>query len=137
MRAKHTKTFTRSDLSDCVRRKVNLSKADSSHLVDSLIAIMGDKLAAGEDVKLSGFGSLVVKEQKARMGRNPKTGVEVPIAPRRAVTFKPSPKLSTRVDSAMKAPASKIESNLGSEIERNGRTKRWVPNTKVRSYARL
>jgi len=133
MRAKGLKTVTRADLSAGVSRKVKLSKADSTHLVDSMITIMSDSLSMGENVKLSGFGTFIIQEQKARIGRNLKTGIEIKIAPRRALSFKPSPKLQSRVNSALKAK--KDETELEAEINRaeiksktKGVIKRWSPN---------
>ena len=135
MRAKGIKTVTRADLSDRVSRKVKLSKADSNHLVDSMITLMSERLSAGEDVKLSGFGNFVIQEQKARIGRNPKTGIEVKIAPRRAVSFKPSPKIQSRVDSALKAP--KFEPKIVTEPQTEAIKKRWSSNPKLRAHVRV
>ena len=96
---------------------------------------MSDRLSAGENVKLSGFGSFVVSEQKARIGRNPKTGIEVKIAPRRAVSFKPSPKIQSRVDSALKAP--KFEPKIVTEPQTEAIKKRWSSNPKLRAHVRV
>ena len=137
MRAKGIKTVTRADLSDRVSRKVKLSKADSNHLVDSMITLMSERLSAGEDVKLSGFGNFVIQEQKARIGRNPKTGIEVKIAPRRAVSFKPSPKIQSRVDSALKAPKGVSDLKPENKRKTDGVTKRWTPNPRLRAHVRF
>ena len=135
MREKSNKTVTRADLSEHVSRKVKLSKSESVLLVGSIITIMSDRLSAGENVKLSGFGSFVVSEQKARIGRNPKTGIEVKIAPRRAVSFKPSPKIQSRVDSALKAP--KFEPKIVTEPQTEAIKKRWSSNPKLRAHVRV
>ncbi len=84
------KTVTRADLSEAVYQKVGLSRTESAELVERVLAEICDSLASGETVKLSSFGSFVVRSKGERVGRNPKTGVEVPIDPRRVMVFKPS-----------------------------------------------
>jgi len=84
------KTVTRADLSEAVYQKVGLSRTESAELVERVLAEICDSLAAGETVKLSSFGSFIVRSKGERVGRNPKTGVEVPIDPRRVMVFKPS-----------------------------------------------
>ncbi len=84
------KTVTRADLSEAVYQKVGLSRTESAELVERVLAEICDSLAGGETVKLSSFGSFVVRSKGERVGRNPKTGVEVPIDPRRVMVFKPS-----------------------------------------------
>src|SRR5262249_18025152 len=91
-------TLTRADLYDAVYRQVGLSRAESSNLVEMVLAEIADALARGETVKLSSFGSLVVRAKRARVGRNPKTGVEATITPRRVLLFKPSHVLKARVN---------------------------------------
>jgi integration host factor subunit alpha len=83
-------TVTRVDLAEAVYRTVGLSRKESAHLVEMVLAEMTDRLAVGETVKLSSFGSFVVRDKGERIGRNPKTGVEVPIMQRRVLVFKPS-----------------------------------------------
>ena len=83
-------TVTRVDLAEAVYRTVGLSRKESAHLVEMVFAEMTDRLAVGETVKLSSFGSFVVRDKGERIGRNPKTGVEVPIMQRRVLVFKPS-----------------------------------------------
>ena len=85
-----SKTVTRAELSEAVYRKVGLSRAESAELVEQVLGEVSDSLAAEEDVKLSGFGNFVVRSKGERVGRNPKTGVEVPIEKRRVLMFKPS-----------------------------------------------
>ena len=79
------KTLTRMDLSEAVFREVGLSRNDSAQLVENVLEYMSDALVNGEQVKISSFGTFVVREKGARMGRNPKTGEEVPIEPRRVL----------------------------------------------------
>ena len=85
-----TKTLTRADLCEAVYKKVGLSRAESAKLVGLVIKELTDCLERGESVKLSSFGSFMVRKKGPRMGRNPKTGKEAPIAPRRVMVFKPS-----------------------------------------------
>ena len=84
------KTVTRTELSTAIYQKVGLSRAESARLVDNVLGEISGTLAAGEDVKLSGFGNFVVRSKGERVGRNPKTGVEVPIEKRKVMVFKPS-----------------------------------------------
>ncbi|MFZ7090668.1 integration host factor subunit alpha [Primorskyibacter sp. 2E233] len=84
------KTLTRMDLSEAVFQEVGLSRNESSELVESVLQLMSDALVDGEQVKISSFGTFSVREKAARVGRNPKTGEEVPIQPRRVLTFRPS-----------------------------------------------
>lgn len=90
-------TLTRADLAESLHRNVGLSKAESSKLVESILDHMTGALAKGENVKISGFGSFLLRDKGARVGRNPKTGVEVPIAPRRVLTFRASQMMRARV----------------------------------------
>ena len=91
-------TLTRSDLSEAIYREVGLSRNDSADLVQSILAHVSEALVAGETVKISSFGTFTVREKGARMGRNPKTGQEVPIQPRRVLVFRPSHILKDRVN---------------------------------------
>jgi integration host factor subunit alpha len=84
------KTVTRVELYDAVYRTVGLSRSESSALVESVLNEISDSIARGELVKLSSFGTFSVRQKNERMGRNPKTGAEAPIPPRRAVMFKAS-----------------------------------------------
>ena len=96
------KTLTRMDLGEAVFREVGLSRNESSQLVESVLQHMSDALAAGESVKISSFGTFSVRDKNARIGRNPKTGEEVPILPRRVLTFRPSHLMKERVASGNK-----------------------------------
>jgi integration host factor subunit alpha len=91
------KTLTRMDLSEAVFREVGLSRNESAQLVEQVLGHVSDTLAAGETVKLSSFGTFSVRSKAARIGRNPKTGQEVPIHPRRVLTFRPSHLMKARV----------------------------------------
>ena len=83
-------TITRVDLAEAVYRQVGLSRKESAGLVEMVIGEITDRLAQGETVKLSSFGSFVVRDKGERIGRNPKTGIEVPIMQRRVLVFKSS-----------------------------------------------
>ncbi|WP_425090452.1 integration host factor subunit alpha [Tropicimonas sp. S265A] len=91
------KTLTRMDLSDAVFREVGLSRNESAQIVESILQHMSDALVRGESVKISSFGTFSVRDKSARIGRNPKTGEEVPIHPRRVLTFRPSHLMKDRV----------------------------------------
>ncbi len=92
------RTVTRADLAEAVYQKVGLSRTESAALVEAVLSEMCDSLARGEMVKLSSFGSFIVREKGERIGRNPKTGVEVPIEPRRVMVFKPSNVMKARIN---------------------------------------
>jgi len=91
------KTLTRMDLSEAVFREVGLSRNDAAQMVESVLSHMSDALVRGEQVKISSFGTFSVRDKTARVGRNPKTGEEVPIQPRRVLTFRPSHLMKDRV----------------------------------------
>ena len=92
------KTVTRADLSEAVYNEVGLSRNESADLVESVLAEIADALARGEQVKISSFGSFAVRQKGQRVGRNPKTGQEVPILPRRVLVFRPSHVLKGRIN---------------------------------------
>lgn len=96
-------TLTRMDLSEAVFREVGLSRNESAELVESVLGYMAEALVDGENVKISSFGTFSIRDKNARIGRNPKTGEEVPIEPRRVLTFRPSHLMKERVDSGNKA----------------------------------
>lgn len=95
-------TLTRMDLAEAVFQEVGLSRNESAELVESVLQHVSDALANGESVKISSFGTFNVRTKSARMGRNPKTGEEVPISPRRVLTFRPSHLMKERVDAGNK-----------------------------------
>ncbi|MCH2165039.1 MAG: integration host factor subunit alpha [Marinovum sp.] len=98
-----SKTLTRMDLSESVFREVGLSRNESADLVERVLALMSDALVDGEQVKISSFGTFSVRDKAARVGRNPKTGEEVPIEPRRVLTFRPSHLMKDRVAAGNKS----------------------------------
>lgn len=91
------KTLTRMDLSEAVFREVGLSRNESAQLVESVLQHISDALVRGEQVKISSFGTFSVRDKGSRIGRNPKTGEEVPIEPRRVLSFRPSHLMKDRV----------------------------------------
>ena len=96
------KTLTRMDLSEAVFREVGLSRNESAQLVENVLDYVSDALVDGQSVKISSFGTFSVRHKAARIGRNPKTGQEVPISPRRVLTFRPSHLMKERVASGNK-----------------------------------
>ena len=90
-------TLTRADLAEALHREVGLSRADSAKIVEQILHDMCEALSTGENVKISGFGTFVLRDKGERVGRNPKTGVEVPIAPRRVLTFRASQTVRDRI----------------------------------------
>jgi len=97
----NTQTVTRADLAEAVYREIGLSRSESSELVESVVHHISDALFRGEQVKLAGFGTFSLRDKNERIGRNPKTGVEVPITSRRVLVFKASQILKERVDSSL------------------------------------
>ena len=98
LEAQESRTVTRADLAEAVYRRVGLSRAESAELVEVVLQEICDTVEQGETVKLSSFGSFIVRDKGERIGRNPKTGVEVPICPRRVMVFKPSNILKARIN---------------------------------------
>lgn len=94
-----THTITRADLADAVYKEVGLSRNESAELVEAVLEEISQKLVQGENVKISSFGSFTVREKGERIGRNPKTGVEVPILPRKVLVFRASHVLKSRINS--------------------------------------
>lgn len=97
------KTLTRMDLSDAVHTQVGLSRNESADLVESVLRHISDALVAGSSVKISSFGTFSIRDKAARVGRNPKTGEEVPIHPRRVLTFRPSHLMKDKVAAGNKS----------------------------------
>ena len=95
------KTVTRADLAEAVYESVGLSRTESAELVERFLALIGDALVSGQNVKLSSFGSFQVRSKNQRIGRNPKTGEEVPILPRQVLVFKPSNVLKSKINKSM------------------------------------
>ena len=98
------RTVTRADLAEAVFREIGLSRKDSADLVESVLDLIADALERGEPVKISSFGSFSARTKGRRIGRNPKTGEEVPILPRRVLVFRASHVLKDRINRLL-APA--------------------------------
>ena len=93
------KTLTRADLSEAVHREVGLSRTESAELVKAIIDAVAEAVVTGDRVKLSSFGTFMVRDKGGRVGRNPKTGQEVPITPRRVLVFRQSQVMKSRINS--------------------------------------
>lgn len=93
-------TITRADLAEAVYTQVGLSRNESSDLVEQLLDEMMDALVGGDNVKVSSFGSFSIRKKAERIGRNPKTGVEVPISPRKVLVFRASHLLKNKINKA-------------------------------------
>lgn len=93
-----TTTLTRADLSNAVYREIGLSLSESTQLVDAVLEEVSTALSEGHSVKLSSFGTFKLRRKKERVGRNPKTGVEVPITPRTVLSFNASNILKSAVN---------------------------------------
>jgi integration host factor subunit alpha len=104
------RTITRADLSESVFQEVGLSRNESSDLVETILAEVVEALARGESVKISSFGSFTVRDKGQRVGRNPKTGQEVPILPRRVLVFRASNVLKSLINGA---PDENAQGSLG------------------------
>lgn len=96
-----SKTLTRADLAEALVEKVGLPRNESQELVELVLKEISDVLAEGEPVKLSSFGSFGIREKGERIGRNPKTGEEVPITPRRVLVFRPSNIMKDRINAGL------------------------------------
>ena len=94
------RTLTRADLTEAVLREVGLGRQECAGLVDRTLELVAEALERGETVKLSGFGVFQVREKRARMGRNPKTGEPAAIVPRRVISFRASQLMKAQVDTA-------------------------------------
>ena len=92
------KTITRAQLGESVYQEVGLSRSESSGLLESVLMYVSNSLVNGESVKISSFGSFSVRQKGQRIGRNPKTGEEVPILPRKVLVFRPSQVLKNRIN---------------------------------------
>ena len=95
------KTVTRADLAEAVYQSVGLSRTESAELVERFLELLSDALVEEKNVKLSSFGSFHVRSKSERVGRNPKTGEEVPILPRQVLVFKPSNVLKAKINKSM------------------------------------
>jgi len=97
-KADHRRTVTRSDLAEAVFRRIGLSRLESAQLVEMVIEEISDAILRGENVKLSSFGTFVQRFKRERIGRNPKTGVEAKITPRKVLVFKASHIMRERIN---------------------------------------
>ena len=104
------KTLTRAQLTEAVYQEVGLSRNESADLVEAVLGEISNALTKDEMVKISSFGSFFVRQKGQRIGRNPKTGEEVPILPRKVLVFRPSHVLKNRINQGL----GKIEANIGS-----------------------
>ncbi len=93
-----SRTITRADLAEAVYEQVGLSRNESADLVEAVLDEVSEALVKGDNVKISSFGSFSVREKGERIGRNPKTGVEVPILPRKVLVFRASHVLKDRIN---------------------------------------
>jgi len=93
-------TLTRADLADAINRKLGFSRSEALEMVESILEHMSAALENGENVKISGFGTFLLRDKAERIGRNPKTGIEVPITPRRVLTFRASQMLKDQIAGA-------------------------------------
>ncbi|WP_439578058.1 integration host factor subunit alpha [Elioraea sp.] len=91
-------TVTRAQLAESVYEQVGLSRNESAQLLETVLELLAGALASGESVKISSFGTFAVRQKGRRIGRNPKTGVEVPILPRKVLVFRPSQVLKARIN---------------------------------------
>jgi integration host factor subunit alpha len=97
-------TLTRADLAEAVVKQVGLPRNESQELVEMVLSEISASLERGEPVKLSSFGSFGIREKDERIGRNPKTGEEVPITPRRVLVFRASTTMKARINRGLSAP---------------------------------
>ena len=95
-----SRTITRADLADAVYEQVGLSRNESADLVEAVLEEVSNTLVSGENVKISSFGSFSIRQKGERIGRNPKTGVEVPILPRKVLVFRASHVLKDSINEA-------------------------------------
>ena len=115
------KTVTRADLAEAVYQKVGLSRSESAGLVEAVLEEICQAAIRGETVKLSSFGTFQVRSKNERVGRNPKTGVEVPITPRRVMVFRPSNIMKEKVLDAHRSRAEGSSSGKSREAASAGK----------------
>ena len=109
-------TLTRADISEAVYTEVGLSRHDSAQFVDVVLDELSKALIAGEQVKISSFGSFSVRSKKQRVGRNPKTGEEVPISPSRVLMFRASHTLKDRISAGMRGQPIPLARDEGDDV---------------------
>ena len=113
-------TVTRTTLVEALRLEVGLSKPESAELLEDFLRTMTDCLAKGEAIKVQNFGSFLVRHKGSRIGRNPKTGEEAPIAARRVVMFRPAEKLKHRINNPDSPQTGQIKLAAQELIDRHG-----------------
>ena len=126
------KTLTRADLVEAVVAKVGLARHEAAELVETVLQELSSTLASGEQVKLSSFGSFGIREKRQRIGRNPKTGQEVPITPRRVLVFRASNIMKKRIDESIKADQGKAKAKAAGKAKTASKAK---TNSKAKSTA--
>ena len=107
------KTITRAQLSEAVYQEVGLSRVESAELLETVLLEVSSALSRGESVKISSFGSFSVRQKGERKGRNPKTGEEVPIKPRRVLVFRASNVLKQKINSSLNPVSGDVEDTSG------------------------
>ena len=117
------KTLTRADLVDSVVKSVGLPRHEAAELVETVLQELSTALARGEPVKLSSFGSFGIREKRQRIGRNPKTGEEVPITPRRVLVFRASNIMKKRIDETIKTDLGKSNGKAKGKVTTSRRTR--------------
>ncbi|MCP4933456.1 MAG: integration host factor subunit alpha [bacterium] len=132
------KTLTRADLVEAVVSKVGLPRHEAAELVETVLQELSSTLARGEQVKLSSFGSFGIREKRQRIGRNPKTGKEVPITPRRVLIFRASNIMKKRIDENIKADRAKAngKSKAKTASKVSGRVKSPAKKTTSRTRSK-
>jgi integration host factor subunit alpha len=93
-------TLTKGHLVSSIGNRLGISKFESTRIVESVLETVKNSLSNGEDILISGFGKFIVKEKGARRGRNPQTGQDLTLDPRRVISFKCSPRMRDRVNGA-------------------------------------
>ncbi len=106
-------TVTRANLAETIYTQVGLSRNESAELLESVLERLVSALQSGDSVKISGFGTFSVRQKGRRVGRNPKTGIEVPILPRSVLVFRPSQVLKARVNGQEAAQERSAEDDTG------------------------
>ena len=94
-------TMTRADLGETIGKELGLPRREADRLVNSLIEVISERLSSGEKVRVSSFGSFMLRDKRERMGRNPRTGEPAAVSPRRVIAFRPSQKLKSRIQKGL------------------------------------
>ena len=129
------KTLTRADLVESVVENVGLPRHEAAEMVETVLQELSAALARGEPVKLSSFGSFGIREKRQRIGRNPKTGEEVPITPRRVLVFRASNIMKKRIDETIKADLGKSNGKSKGKVTTSSRTRSKAKATGAKTSA--